>query len=176
MKKQPTSKAQTQLDEEDAQIRKKENEKRVRLLIEPFFSLCQKKEAYKKLKPEQVAFVFMLLQPRDERLQVADMARQLSVEDRTLYRWQNDPVIIELRFDMMHLIFKKHTPDILENLADRAKSRDPESNAVPAVKLWLQYVEDWKETQKLESNQPVFSFGFPPSQFIAPKKPKKKNG
>jgi transcriptional regulator with XRE-family HTH domain len=160
---------QEKMDKEDAEVRRKV----LTELVEPFARLCKKKPDYKDMETEKVAYAFYMLQPKGQRPTQEQMARVLGRDPATLWRWRHDQDFIDFRYDLMLVVFREQTPDILANIAEAAQTSVAVANPVPAAKLWLQVIEQFKETHKVETDKPVAVFGFPASQFMKPEEEQK---
>jgi DNA-binding XRE family transcriptional regulator len=132
------------------------------------------------MRVEKIALAVFLALPKKERGTLGEFSEEWGVSRQTLSAWQKEKDVQRLRLEFMLSVLQEHTPDILLNLAEAAKTPITVANPVPAATLWLKFVEDWKETIKADPEMPVVHFGFPPSQFIKPEgatpsPPKKKS-
>lgn len=125
--------------------------------------------AYQDLKVEQLALAYWLALPSIKRGTQEQFCEQWGITRPTLWAWSNIPAIKQLRFDMMRAFLIHHTPDVLDNLLKTAKMSALIGNPTPAIKLWLQYLEDYRETQRVETEGHVtIQFGFDKSKFVQP--------
>lgn len=125
--------------------------------------------AYHDLSVEQVALAMWLALPSSERGTQDEFCERWKISRVTLWKWSNNPTLKRLRFDMMKAFVFHHTPDVLDNLRRAAMISPIIGNPTPAIKLWLQYLEDYRETQQLETKGHItIQFGFGQSKFMQP--------
>jgi len=76
-----------------------------------------------------------------------ELAEILGITQERLSRIKQDPGFFEEVDKYRRLYFKEFTSTIIASIVDKAKAGDPR-----AQKLFLQYVEDWKETTRQEKD------------------------
>lgn len=118
---------------------------------ESWFEMLTKIEDYKDLRIEQLAFgIFLASMPKDRGTQ-GDFAKAWGVSETTLSAWKMNPKIRKLRIDTMKLFYVDKTPVVIDTLYEAATKTDFNGKYnTPAMKLWLQYVEDYREKSALD--------------------------
>lgn len=135
---------------------------------ESVLTLLNINQDYQKLRPEQIAFAVWASQPKNERGRLGDFAKKIGVSRVTLWNWQKHDVIKQLRFEVMISSIQMSTTDVLYNLAERASNTDMSFNAAPYIKIYLQFIEGWRENEPAVKPDIVVNFGFQPSKHIQP--------
>ena len=96
---------------------------------------------------EWVALPRELRQPPNQKL----LSKHLNVPERTLSVWKSQS---RFKKDVKEAIYKwtrDKTPDVLNSLYKTAVRH---GNA-KEVKLWLEFVENWAESQRVEVDKPI---------------------
>lgn len=70
----------------------------------------------------------------------SEVAKQLDVAQMTLSKWKDDPDFMDGVVKLARKRARKHTPFVIEALREGVARGN-----VRAMKLWLQYVEEWSE-------------------------------
>jgi transcriptional regulator with XRE-family HTH domain len=74
-----------------------------------------------------------------------ELAQQLNVTEATLSHWKDKEDYPKRKMELMKKWSKDGTPDVIDALLYKAKRGD-----VRAIELWIKYVEEWAETQRIE--------------------------
>lgn len=132
----------------------------------------------KGMRVEKIAFSIFLALPENLRGKQGDFSKQWGISENALSIWKAEPEVQKLRLVLMKRILIDRTPAVIENLFNAASTKNAFGNInTAAVKLWLQFVEEWEEASKVNLNatwQIVVNFGFWKSQFIQPEDEKEK--
>lgn len=129
-------------------------------------TLLNKTPAYRKLKPEQIAFAMWYAQPKKLRGSMDAFAERIGCDRTTLYNWMRIDAVMELRTKILKITLRQFTPEVLHNLALRAQAAD---SATGDIKLFLQYAEDFVEKAEIDTVHPPVVLGFPiKSKFVNP--------
>lgn len=124
------------------------------------------------MRIEKVAFAIFLWLPEAVRWTQGDFSREWGISEQALSGWKYLPEIQRIRMTVMKSVLIDRTPAVMENLFTAAsKANSFGSVNVGAVKLWLQFVEEWKEASTLDLNASgwfTINFGAWKSQFIQP--------
>ncbi len=125
---------------------------------------------------EKAIFAWLLSLPRKLRPQnlktQKDFSKSYNISENSLSTWKKEKDFQRLRTSLMKNNFIDRTPDVIENLY-RAATADPLTgkSPVPAIRLWLEFIEDWRLNQPIESEpeeKVIFQFATTRSPFINP--------
>jgi len=124
------------------------------------------------LRVEKVAFAIFLALPERVRWTQGKFSKDWWISEQTLSWWKFLPEIQKIRMALMKSVLVDKTPAVMDNLFEAASMKNAFGNVnVWAVKLWLQFVEEWQESSKLDLNATgwfTINFGAGKSQFIQP--------
>lgn len=136
---------------------------------EAWFDMLKNIDDYKDMRIEQLAFaVFLATLPADRGTQ-KDFSEAWGISETTLSAWKMNPKVRKLRIETMKLAYVDQTPVVLQTLFEAATKTDFNGKYnTPAMKLWLQYVEDYREKSALDvsSEGIVVQFGGGKSPFM----------
>lgn len=133
-----------------------------------------KMKDFEDMKVEKIAFAIFLSFPKKERGIMADFTKEWGISEVSLWRWKKDLRVHKIKMMFMATNLSEGTEDALAALRHNLTTRNLVNGLydVPSVKLWLQFVENWKEAQQLEveeSGNINVIFNTAPSHFIQPK-------
>jgi len=108
----------------------------------------------KEKKEEKRQFIKFMALPYVMRKQefgfnlLGDFAKKYGVDRSTLSLWQRDEKFQKEVDKYRKVWFKERTPNVIQALYKRIISE----GKAPEAKLWLQYIEDWKERSEIDVN------------------------
>ena len=149
-------------------------------IIQEQLDLIGKNKRFDGVRKEKVAFGIFLSMPSKIRGTQKDFAELWKISENSLSLWKNDEAVKEVRSALIKAFLYDKTPDVLEALYNNAVTVNPWTGHtdIGSIKLWLQFVEEWKEGQTLgltdKDGQVVFQFSVGKSPFIQPEDDKKK--
>ena len=124
------------------------------------------------MRVEKIAFAVFLALPEAVRWQQSKFSKEWWISEQTLSGWKFNTEIQRLRLLVMKSVLIEKTPAVMDNLFEAASKKNAFGSVnVGAVKLWLQFVEEWKEASTLDLNASgwfTINFGAGKSQFIQP--------
>lgn len=107
---------------------------------------CQALVKETDLTHDQLLWAYISSLPKKIRPNQAQFARYMGYSVRTLIRWSYRDDFRKVKSKFLLEILKEKTPLVLQNLLDGASLPNNMGTVnVPAIKLWLQYIEDFKE-------------------------------
>lgn len=161
-KKPPQTASQSQPKKEDAEAN----------IIKAHLDSIGKHPLAKWMRVERIAFAIFLALPESLRGDQRTFSKQWWISENSLSVWKAEPEIQKLRLLLMKRILIDKTPDVIENLFKAAsKTNSFWSVNTAAIKLWLQFVEEWEEASKVNlqaSGGFTVNFWFKKSVFIQP--------
>lgn len=124
------------------------------------------------MRVEKIAFAVFLALPEAVRWQQATFSKEWWISEQCLSGWKFNTEVQRLRLLVMKSVLIEKTPAVMDNLFEAASKKNAFGSVnVGAVKLWLQFVEEWKEASTLDLNASgwfTINFGAWKSQFIQP--------
>jgi hypothetical protein len=158
-----------------AELEEERNEEHFKL-INGWLDLLKDNELIKDMRIEEVAFSIFLAIPETDRGTQQEFAKQWGVSETTLSLWKLKPAIRKVRGQLLPSLLIDKTPKVIDSLYDAATGTDAYGKKnVPAIKLWLQYVEEFKEGVSLlgggEGITVNFGGGIGPSPFMTASTP-----
>lgn len=124
------------------------------------------------MRTEKIAFAIFLWLPEQLRWSQISFSKQWWISENSLCVWKLEPEVQTLRLQVMKAILLEKTPAVMDNLFEAASKKNSFWTVnTPAIKLWLQFIENWQESAKLDLNASGWfqiNFGAWKSQFIQP--------
>jgi len=124
------------------------------------------------MRTEKIAFAIFLWLPEQLRWSQISFSKQWWISENSLCVWKLEPEVQTLRLQVMKSILLEKTPAVMDNLFEAASKKNSFWTVnTPAIKLWLQFIENWQESAKLDLNASgwfTINFGAWKSQFINP--------
>lgn len=126
----------------------------------------------KGMRVEKIAFAVFLALPEAIRGDQRKFSKDWKISENSLSIWKTESEVQKLRLVLMKKILIDKTPAVLDNLFEAASKKNSFwSINTAAVKLWLQFVEEWEEASKVNLHaEGWFTINFWPwkSDFINP--------
>lgn len=143
---------------------------------------AKKLKKFSDVQENKIAFAAYCSLPDISRvITQGQFAERYKVDESTLSRWKLTESFKRIRDYIMLKHFQSKTPLVLQNLFEGATSTSFGAVNDKAIKLFLQYVEKWSETQNVDLTSEGekiqgITWGLPISQFAKQDKlPKKKS-
>lgn len=168
-KKVPELKVKDSNSAKQSQLEKKNGDDNI---IKAHLETIGKHPLAKGMRVEKIAFCIFLSLPEAVRGDQRQFSKEWSISENSLSIWKTEPEVQKLRLVLMKRLLIDKTPAVIENLFNAASTKNAFWNVnTAAVKLWLQFVEEWEEASKVNLNATGwFTVNFWPwkSDFINP--------
>lgn len=144
--------------------------------VEDFAENAKKMERFKDIRFDRICFGVFLAIPECQDLKKVDFARFYKVDPGTLSDRRLRDDVQSVRDYILKAYFKSKTPKVIQNLYEAASDKGVFWVSTAAIKLFLQYIEEFSEKNSTDLNLSggvTVQFWVGQSPFINPETTKK---
>lgn len=155
-KNKPSSPAQPTKEEVNARTQKEKQETLLAFVfdtVDDFTAAAKKMERFKETPIDRVRYGVFLAIPEAQEVNKGDFAKHYKVHPATLSEWRLRDDVLAVRDYIMKAYLRSKTPKVLKNLFAAASEQNVFGGAnTAAIKLFLQYAEDFTEKSQTDLN------------------------